>query len=116
MKLSILASLVLTVLFSSTIILSTVDAAERSRMGTAGSSPAGLRTTAPAVTPTTAPKKPEPWIEETRMSGTMPCPDSAGGCCGKPIPFPGLHCCDTQDCGWYKCDEDSVRMNMKMYR
>ena len=116
MKPSLLASLVLTFLFLSTIIVSTVDGAERSRMGTVGSSPAGLRTGAPAVTPTTAPKHPEPFIEETRMSGTTPCPDSAGDCCQKPTPFPGLHCCDTQDCGWFDCGEDGVRTKMKVYR
>ena len=29
---------------------------------------------------------------------------SGGSCCSPPSPFPGLYCCDTQDCGWFDCD------------
>ena len=37
----------------------------------------------------------------------------SGKCCGSPAPFPGLSCCDSRDCGWFKCDDQAMRMKTK---
>ena len=41
-------------------------------------------------------------------------PEYTHGCCSPPTPFPGLYCCDTQDCGWFSCD--NVRQKDKKHR
>jgi hypothetical protein len=42
-------------------------------------------------------------------------PDYQAGCCQKPTPFPGLHCCDTQDCGWFDCGS-AISLDQKVYK
>jgi hypothetical protein len=73
----------------------TRDPQGTSRMTAPDSSPASG--TAPArVMPPTSPKP---------KAGTLPgAPGNiTSGCCQTPAPA-GLDCCDTRDCGWFKCE------------
>lgn len=73
----------------------TRDTQGTGRMTVPDSSPSGG--TVPArVMPQTSPKP---------KAGTMPGGplNIAKGCCQTPAPA-GLDCCDTRDCGWFKCE------------
>jgi hypothetical protein len=75
-------------------------------------------TTAPSVQTTPAvPAMPgikAPQSEPTSES-FFEQPDYQAGCCQKPTPFPGLHCCDTQDCGWFDCSS-VISSDQKVYK
>ncbi len=101
----------------------TADAAERDR----GMIPGSPEPTTRGEPEYPAAHPPEPG-ESAVSAPSAPCPPPpkagpygdlggtpgsySGSCCEKPAPFPGLHCCDTRDCGWFDCDS-AMRMQRK---
>jgi hypothetical protein len=111
MKPLIIAATVLSFLFISSAYITVVNAEEGIRVSET------LRhknraTTAPIDPATPSVKTPQ--LEPTG-GNFFGQPDYQAGCCQKPTPFPGLHCCDTQDCGWFDCSS-VISSDQKVYK
>jgi hypothetical protein len=117
MKRTLLTSLILVFMVVLGTSAATADAAERDRgmiPGTPQPSSRGepAEPGEPAVSAPSAPCPPPPKAGPYGDLGGTP-GSYERKCCGSPAPFPGLSCCDSRDCGWFKCDDQAMRMKQK---
>lgn len=107
---------VVPVVLSSTLMLATTASAQETTAGAAPASPRAVeaRESGADISKIKPAKpKPAPAAGQPQLPGGSQ--NFAGSCCSPPTPFPGLHCCDTRDCGWFSCD-DNISEDKKFKR